>query len=305
MKYPLIDVSALQRRCMASTASFSGLGSLQPASGLLTHIDKGSKVLGVAHLDYVDAGCSHFNSVKLNDHRIVFNTRLDDRLGVYLLLDYLPKLGVDCDILLTDNEEKCHSTAAEFVASKEYNWMFMFDRRGTDVVMYQYETNEYMNLLEDNKFVTGFGSYSCIAELERLGCAGFNFGCGYYTNHTSACYCDLNEAEQMSKMFSAFYRKHKDIKMPHVTDDSWGFCPVCGAMCGAEEGWKSGWCWSCGEYFLDEPVLPAEGYGPSSLDSTNSLSDSAFYNLSKDKHDKYLDDRYWSAKKGYRHPPVV
>lgn len=184
--------------------------------GLLIHRDNGAKVLGVAHLDYVGERKPMFTyHVDKKRKRHVVCDRLDDRLGAYMLLDMLPRLGVQCDVLLTDNEEMCQSTARDFVTSKQYNWMFSFDRRGTDVVMYQYDTQERADLLEAHGFTVGTGSYSDIACLDGLGVTGFNFGCGYYEQHTSRCNANLSEVESQAEQFVSFWASMKDTHLPH------------------------------------------------------------------------------------------
>ncbi len=48
-------------------------------------------------------------------------------------------MGINVDVLLTTGEEMGQSSAAYFdPGEKKYNWMFQFDRGGTDVVTYDY-----------------------------------------------------------------------------------------------------------------------------------------------------------------------
>ncbi|GAF93879.1 unnamed protein product, partial [marine sediment metagenome] len=93
-------------------------------------IDNGGDILGVAHSDNygTDYGGNntHFNII---ENRI-YNASLDDRAGVYILLDLLPKLNIKCDVLITIDEEIGASSAQLFETEKEYNWMFEFDRTG-------------------------------------------------------------------------------------------------------------------------------------------------------------------------------
>jgi len=166
--------------------------------------DNGANVLGVAHLDTV-LPPTHFAH---NGDR-VFSPALDDRLGVYLLLDVLPLLGVTFDLLLTDGEERGCSTARWFVPPRQYRWMFSFDRAGTDVVMYQYDTSANRRLLQRAGFRIGVGSYSDIADLEFLRCAGFNFGTGYHRQHRLDCYADLSEANEMAARFARFWHRRR------------------------------------------------------------------------------------------------
>jgi hypothetical protein len=172
--------------------------------------DQGAAVLGVAHLDTVLPGV-HF----AHEGDRVFSPALDDRLGVYLLTNLLPNLGVHSDVLLTDGEERGMSTAQWFVPPRKYNWMFSFDRAGTDVVMYQYDTPECRSLLKDAGFRVGIGSFSDISYLGFLGCKGFNFGCGYHRQHHADCFADLRETQEMVTGFVRFWERHKGTLLLH------------------------------------------------------------------------------------------
>ena len=102
-------------------------------------IDNGADTLAVGHLDYV----KYHKAVM--EEGILKCGQLDDRLGVWIILELLPAMGIQSDILLTTNEEKGLSTAGLFDLSvvgkqdHQYNWMYEFDRRGKEVVMYKYE----------------------------------------------------------------------------------------------------------------------------------------------------------------------
>ncbi|MFO0822542.1 MAG: hypothetical protein U0792_05380 [Gemmataceae bacterium] len=140
---------------------------------------------------------------------------LDDRLGAYILIDLLPSLGVYFDLLLTDAEEQGRSTAAYFKPPRAYNWMFSFDRAGTDVVLYQYENRDLRELLQKNGFSVGLGSRSDIAYLGHLGCKGMNVGCGYHGAHRPTCHMILSETETMVSQFAAFWRLYAATPLPH------------------------------------------------------------------------------------------
>ena len=182
------------------------------------YIDKGSSVLGVAHLDYVKpyivGGKMPYSVVDLVDDVIIYSPTLDDRLGAWILLELLPRLGIECDILLTTDEERCSSTAQYFKASKEYNWMFSFDRQGTDVVMYQYETTKTKAIVEEYGWRSSWGSYSCIADLDSLGVAGFNFGTGYHNQHSTRCHASMVEMLGSVGKFEQFYKDYCETKIP-------------------------------------------------------------------------------------------
>lgn len=204
-------VTRLATRCLASWEDFQSEGTLWATETGERYIfkDNGSEVLAVAHLDLAcEMGVSF-------EHRdgIVTSGALDDRLGAFVILDVLPAMGITVDVLLTDDEEVCDSTAAHFVPPKEYNWMFSFDRRGTDVVMYQYETRKRRKLLKRHGFEVGCGSYSCIANLDFLGVTGFNFGVGYHNEHSHKCFARLSDTAEQVEKFGKLYADIKDTRL--------------------------------------------------------------------------------------------
>lgn len=177
-------------------------------------LDRGSKVLAVAHLDFVsDANTFGYLYTKDDRREVVLSPQLDDRLGVWLICDVLYNLGYD--ILLTEGEESGKSTARYFSDKRDYNWIFSFDRRGTDVVSYQYDSPQMKNLLLAFDFTPGHGSFSDICYLERLGVKGFNFGCGYYDNHSADAYAIIDETIKMASKFIIFFENLKDKRMWH------------------------------------------------------------------------------------------
>jgi hypothetical protein len=180
-------------------------GKVNTASGPYWYHDYGNTVLGVAHTDSVLWG----EPLQRGDY--VFAPQLDDRLGVWCLLDYLPSIGVCLDVLLTDNEEKCRSTAIDFIPSHRYNWVIEFDRAGTDIVYYQYKP-----------FVKGFkegvGSYSDICDL-ALECRCANLGIGYRNQHTHYCHANLADTRKQCKKFAKFWKSHKGTFYPDVIAD--------------------------------------------------------------------------------------
>lgn len=167
--------------------------------------DNGSDILAIAHLDTVqdDRQCQITGTTA---GLLATSGGLDDRLGAYVILELLPKLGITCDWLLTTDEEIGQSTAECFGTDKHYNWMFQFDRGGTDVVMYQYETPDLTDLVEDSGARVGVGSFSDICLLEHLGCAGFNWGVGYADYHSQRSHAWLEDTFRMVARFVKFYR---------------------------------------------------------------------------------------------------
>lgn len=172
-------------------------------------IDNGSNVLAVAHVDSVTCGLTRFKQ----KNQIVYSTSLDDRLGVHVILDVLPTLGIRPDVLLTDDEEIGRSTASEFIPHKQYNWMFQFDRRGQDAVHYDYiEMAPHIRSF----FTLGQGSFSDICWLDHLGCAGLNIGTGYYNEHTRNSYANLEHTAAQVMRFENFWNELRDQHVPYV-----------------------------------------------------------------------------------------
>lgn len=210
----MFRTKALSRICDLSIKSFKQYGGrVNTPDGLYFYKNRGAKILGVAHLDTV------LNPSPLRQEgSLVFHPCLDDRLGVYILLEILPQFGIEFDLLLTEGEEQGRSTAAHFKADKQYNWMFSFDRAGTDVVMYQYQDPTLERMIEYNGMDVGVGSFSDIAFLEHLRCKGFNFGTGYYNNHSPEAFANLDHAKMMIHSFVAFYKACKDTELPHTPE---------------------------------------------------------------------------------------
>ena len=204
-----------------------------------TFIDNNANILAVGHLDFI----APYKSRKVWDKKLkkmvgieiedkdkrtpveiwkdkkgdinVKSISLDDRLGVHILLDIFPLLGIKADILLTENEECGQSTAKAFKTEKKYNWIIEFDRRGFDVVMYGYETQEMKDLLASYNLTTGFGSYSDICELSHLGATGFNFGTGYFQAHTMNCTANLTDVAYQLETFRQFYEDNKNARFEY------------------------------------------------------------------------------------------
>lgn len=211
-----LDYGRLERRCLASIEDYAGEGELtETAGGMYIYKDNGSPVLAVAHLDTVQ-DWRHFDRVTIAGSQFVFNAQLDDRLGAYIILDLLPQLGVKCDVLLTEGEERGMSTAEWFAPDKPYNWMFSFDRTGEDVVLYQYDDKSTRGLLKGHKFMPAQGLWSDIAVLEHLGCKGFNIGCGYYNYHDKFAYMLPAVTKRQVKRFVNFYGEYKDTFIEYV-----------------------------------------------------------------------------------------
>lgn len=171
-------------------------------------------VLAVAHLDTVqdDRSCQITGTAS---GLLATSGALDDRLGAYIILDLLPSLGIVCDVLLTTDEESGQSTASDFDPPKDYNWIIQFDRGGTDVVAYQYETPDLVARVRDSGARMGQGSYSDICELEHLGVAGLNWGTGYQDYHSPRSHAWLDDTFRCVSKFARFYRANEATPIPH------------------------------------------------------------------------------------------
>ena len=213
------NLDMMRYRCLAPFEWFEGEGVLYRSDGgkgneRFIYRNRGNKVLAVAHLDTVQM-YDHFHTFDLGDDTWILNAQVDDRLGAHVILDVLPSLGIDVDVLLTEGEESGNSTARLFHVRTDYNWIFSFDRSGDDVVGYDYETPQWKTLMKENGFTPGFGSFSDIAYLYHLGVLGFNFGTAYYHNHDKLACANLNELAQMIEKFAAFFFKYQHEHMPY------------------------------------------------------------------------------------------
>lgn len=205
-----IDYLKLREACYKSEDSFQILAPLRDDGNIF--IDNRSNVLAIAHLDSVNY-LEHFHVIAIDGNDLVFNTHLDDRLGVYVLLELLPQLGIFPDILLTTGEEKGASTGKYFKPSKQYNWMFQFDRSGDDAVHYQYK--EWKPTLL--KYFTPVlqGAASDISKMSHLKCMGVNIGVGYYDEHDYRCSANMTETITQVRRFEKMWHDLKDVAFPY------------------------------------------------------------------------------------------
>jgi hypothetical protein len=217
------DADALARICTMPEEDFAhayGLDTFlvaQTSPNNFYHFqDNGSGILAVAHLDTV--GLPHQRQarfVETEDGPVVFSRALDDRLGAYVILELLPKLGLEFDVLLTVGEEMGQSTAAFFDPPRDYYWMIEFDRGGTDVVLYQYEDDETIDLVLESGADVGDGIFSDISYLEHLECKGFNWGVGYRDYHGPRAHAFLADTFEMVSHFLNFHEQNADEYLPH------------------------------------------------------------------------------------------
>jgi hypothetical protein len=248
------DRPALKRVCEMHETEFAGFYDMsvtevteQPhPDNFYAFLDRGSDILAVAHLDTVmphERRTANFIDTAAGP--VVYSGALDDRLGAYTILELLPKLGVNVDVLLTVGEESGMSTGAFFEASahhdREYNWMIEFDRGGVDVVMYQYEDYDTVDLVRAAGARVGSGSFSDIAFLEHLEIKGFNWGVGYQDYHGPRSHAYLEDYWMMVGHFLEFHEANAEVYLPHEDAGWWG-------RSRSRSNWWSGY----GGYGLDE-----------------------------------------------------
>ncbi len=214
-------------------------------------IDNGGDILFVAHVDTVLPP-----KIKKHTKKRLHASGLDDRLGCLLAYELGMKLQVD--ILLTDDEEKCQSTA-QYHICKNYNWVVEFDRAGDDVVTY--ENNSYaFNQVLLKYWNIGFGSYSDIFDLPTTACC-FNLGIGYQYAHSKNSYVDLKILKSQIEKFMVFYEKYSTVKFvadekskeevltyQSIYDDA---CDVCGGIEQIENVHDYLICYSCFNQVID------------------------------------------------------
>lgn len=217
----MIDYDLLKKYCDMNEAELidfvlNKFGGTYDQNGRYLHISRGASTLAVGHIDTV-LNPKEYPAYVANGY--FFSPSLDDRAGVFAILEVLPKLGVTSDVLLTTDEEKGKSTGWDYAkhvkTDHPYNFVYQFDRSGSDVVMYCYETDELCDLLEGYGFEIGIGSFSDISYMESLQVKGFNFGIGYHNEHSPKCHLSMVEFVGMVNIAAKFITDNQDQMMDH------------------------------------------------------------------------------------------
>lgn len=185
------------------------------------HIRRGAKVLAVAHLDSHGVRGDVTRVPLSNGDEVVYTERVDDRLGVYTVLDRLPDLGIAVDVLLTTGEETCVSTAENYAnkvkEKHKYNWIVEFDRMGTDIVTYDYGGDGFDALLKSRGAKNvNCGMYSDIVDMEAMGVKAFNVGVGMQDYHSPYAHFFLGSYLSQIAWFRSFYDAMSKTKLPHT-----------------------------------------------------------------------------------------
>ena len=249
---PPVQSKLLKYRCQQTIVSVYKEFGLQYAPRTYIHLDRGRPILAVAHLDTVWHHRNQLNhAMKWEEHEnsgVIYSPSLDDRLGLYMILDYLPKLGMEYDILLTLDEEIGKSTASGFKPPRDYRWIFEWDRGGEDAVIYQFQTPDWIKALRTAGFKIGRGSVSDISYLGDLGCAAVNVGCGYHRAHTLQHYVDLSELYRQIKRFRVFWEQNNYTHFPYDGTE-YRTCQYCGKTKPEDQFYSYNECQECADAY--------------------------------------------------------
>jgi len=179
-------------------------------------IDRDSKVLFIAHIDTVLSPKYIRKKTKKKKVRRVYAQGLDDRLGCMVAYELSTEL--QADLLITDHEESAASTG-QFHDLKDYNWIVEFDRAGNDVVTYNLDCADFVDVL-DRFWDVGYGSFSDVCQLKTDVCC-MNLGIAYEYAHSKDSYVDVVKLEEQIEQFKLFYAEYKDteFKQNHIYND--------------------------------------------------------------------------------------
>lgn len=172
------------------------------------YVDNGAPILLVAHIDTVQ-------TPRLD--RVNRGAGFDDRLGVYLghkLVQERPDLF---DLLLTDYEETCATTATYFTPTHDYNLVVELDREGEDYVDYGLASDDLHTVLKANGFRQGVGSFSDICAMDHVKCNKINLGLGTKHSHSKDSGFDMGVFERQVKRLMDFVTLYRDRQWPEAT----------------------------------------------------------------------------------------
>jgi len=177
------------------------------------YVKRGANILGVAHVDTV-LDFKWADMITFPDGaKIIYSPSLDDRVGVWLLLEL--SHFMQFDMVFTTDEEQGASTITDWQennSEKKYNWAFQFDRGYDDIALYDFYYNREFR--EDVSMTTGsgvdFGSYTCVSSLNKF--CGMNIGKVFEGAHTKDCRVKSTWIENAVLKFVKFYMKKRDEK---------------------------------------------------------------------------------------------
>jgi len=174
------------------------------------YVDNNAPVLLVAHMDTVQTP---------QLRRWNMGAGFDDRLGCFLGNQLVKKYPNYFDLLITDFEETCRSTAEFFKPSHDYNFIVELDREGEDYVDYGLCCDYMSNVLSAYGFESGWGSYTDIVELDMCHCSKINLGIGVVNSHQVNSWYDPSVVDrQLTKLMSFvrdFHAYHFEEEIPY------------------------------------------------------------------------------------------
>jgi hypothetical protein len=161
-------------------------------------------VMLVAHMDTVHKNQCNDSNIFINmENNIICSTNGiggDDRCGIFMIMDILKNTKHRPYILFTEDEECGGLGAKKFVKrynsnNTNLNFIIELDRmNGHDSVYYDLDNYDFEDYINKYGFKTAYGSYTDICELcPAFDCAGVNLSCGYYKQHTTSEYVNIDE----------------------------------------------------------------------------------------------------------------
>jgi hypothetical protein len=180
----------------------------------------------VCHADTVCGGGNGPHNWEFDEATNTANSiALDDRLGIAAMIWLLSGDTVlnGFAYLICDDEEIGQSTASLFDLDVYPNWMVELDRRGDDVVCYDYESPIFSALLESSGFRIGKGSFSDISSLDFLEVVGFNMGVGYHNEHSEKCHAKLDDLSAQLLRLVDFSLRFSDMRLPYEPPRRYSF----------------------------------------------------------------------------------
>lgn len=180
-------------------------------------------IMLVAHIDTVHRTQCNDSNIFVNfENNIVCSTNGiggDDRCGVFMIMDILKNTKYRPYILFTEDEECGGLGAKKFIkrynsSNTNLNFIIELDRMNShDSVYYDLDNFEFEEYINKYGFKTAFGSYTDICELcPAFNCAGVNLSCGYYKQHTTSEYVNIDE------MLTTIYKVTKILENFKIED---------------------------------------------------------------------------------------
>lgn len=204
------------------------------------YVNNNAPVLLVAHIDtvktpFLKSACK--------------GSGFDDRLGVFAGHE-LTKAHPDVfDLLLTDYEETCETTATYFEPEHDYNLVVELDREGENFVTYGLADETLIAALKKHGFTKAYGSFSDIVSLNSVDCGKINVGLGTFNSHGQNSGFSIAVFKRQVNRLLSFCDEYKTVPWPSYFDEwqsfrtytvkdsskeytttfgDWGRCSICG-----------------------------------------------------------------------------